>query len=199
MTMQENKLFPGRPGYTGPTSGVFAMLHHTVLAERSHDVMERVDYVRRCKPKREIKVRLRNMMYLGAAGERYTAKRAPLDADHAAKRDTLWADYEAKLDALEADYEAKRSALWADYNAKRYDLWTGYKAQLDAMRADYKAKRDYKAKLDALWADYKAKRGALSAKYRAKLAPLDAELLRYIETLMPDHAWNGRKIKGTAG
>ena len=135
--MPENKLFPGRPGYTGPTSGVFAMLHHTVLAERSHDVMERVDYVRRCKPKREIKVRLRNMMYLGAAGERYLAKLA-----------LLWADYAAKLDAL--------------------------------------------------WAAYKAKRAPLEADYAAKIGALDAELLAYIGEYMPGHAWNGRKIVGTA-
>ena len=78
---KSNKLFPGRPDYTGPKTGVFAFLHHEILCESSHDVMERVAYVKSNKPKNEVEIRLHNMMYLGKEGADYEAKRAPLDAD----------------------------------------------------------------------------------------------------------------------
>jgi hypothetical protein len=133
MSETTNTLFPGRPDYVGPTSGVFGLLHHEVLFEDSHNVMERVDYVRREKPKREIAIRLHNMIYLGDCNA--ALLRAPLDADYEAKLATLYADYEAKRAPLDADYEAKLATLDADYRAKR--------APLDA---DYRAKR---APLDA--------------------------------------------------
>lgn len=65
-----NNLFPGLDNYTGPQTGWFAMLHHTQLVENSGDngysgVQERVDYVKSTKPKREQKVRLANMIYIG--------------------------------------------------------------------------------------------------------------------------------------
>jgi hypothetical protein len=101
----KNTLFPGRYNYTGPTKGWFAFLHHEQLCEESHDVNERLDYVKRQKPKNEVAIRLHNMIYLG--GCEAIAKLAPLDAD-----------YEAKLAALDADYKAKRAPLYADYKAK---------------------------------------------------------------------------------
>ena len=83
----ENTLFPGRPDYIGPTSGTFGLLHHEVLCESSHDVMERVYYIKNNKPKNEVAVRLHNLIYLGGceAATDYKAKCAPLDADHRAK------------------------------------------------------------------------------------------------------------------
>ena len=109
----ENTLFPGRPDYIGPTSGTFGLLHHEVLCESSHDVMERVDYIKKHKPKNEVAVRLHNLIYLGGceAATDYKAKCDALYADYKAKRDALYADYEAKRDALDADYVAKRAAL----------------------------------------------------------------------------------------
>lgn len=68
-TPAENKLFPGRPNYTGPSAGYFAMLHHTILFEHSHHVMERIRYVQVNKSLREQPVRLRNMIYLGDCPE----------------------------------------------------------------------------------------------------------------------------------
>ena len=62
--MTPNTLFPGRPDYTGPTTGCFGLLHHDVLFEWSHDVRERVHYVRNYKPKVEQAIRLWNMIYL---------------------------------------------------------------------------------------------------------------------------------------
>ncbi len=35
------------------------------------------------------------------------------------------------------------------------------------------------------------------ADYWAKRAPLDAEVLAYIRSAMPDCAWNGQKLEGT--
>lgn len=64
-----NTLFPGRDNYTGPNTGYFAMLHHTQLFEStesfSDGVRERIRYVRGNKPRKEINVRLSNMMYIG--------------------------------------------------------------------------------------------------------------------------------------
>ena len=107
-----NTLFPGRPDYTGPTSGLFGFLHHDKLCESSHNVMERVAYVRREKPQNEVAIRLNNMIYLGGCPA--VAKHAPLDADYKAKRAPLYADYEAKLAPLYADYKAKRAAWDAE-------------------------------------------------------------------------------------
>ncbi len=62
--MSQNLLYPGRPNYEGPVQGLFGLLHHDTLVEWSHDVMERVEYVKREKPKNEVKIRLWNMCYL---------------------------------------------------------------------------------------------------------------------------------------
>ena len=117
-----NELFPGRPDYVGPTKGYFALLHHEQLFEKSHDVMERVAYVKRDKPDHEIPTRLYNMIYLPFMTDDlyadYKAKRAPLDVDYKTKLAPLYADYKAKLATLDADYEAKLATLYADYKAK---------------------------------------------------------------------------------
>ena len=182
--MIPNTLFPGRPDYVGPTVGWFGMLHHDDLVEYSHDVMERVAYVKRNKPKNEVAIRLHNMIYLGDRGEAYAAKRA----DYAAKRAPLDADYKAKLNALYADYAAKREALDDDYAAKLDALRADYVAKLNALRADYKAK------LNALYADYAAKRAPLRADYEAKRTAGLAKILDYIKTEIPDYAWDGHQL-----
>jgi hypothetical protein len=179
-----NTLFPGRPDYTGPTTGLFGLLHHEVLFESSHDVRERVQYVKDNKPPNEVAVRLHNMIYLGDR----VARRDTLRADYDAKRDALRADYDAKCDALRADYWAKRDALYADYDAKRDALYADYWAKYDALNADYWAKRD------ALRADYWAKRDALYADYWAKYDALYADILADIRQHIPDCAWNGQTL-----
>ena len=129
-----NIMFPGRPNYTGPTSGLFGLLHHDQLCESSDNVMERVAYVQHNKPESEIATRLHNMIYLGGCPAE--AKYAKLDADYKAKRDALDADYEAKRDALDADYKAKRAPLDADYEARLVPLDADYKAKRDALYAE---------------------------------------------------------------
>ena len=160
----ENTLFPGRYNYTGPTKGWFGFLHHEQLCEKSHDVNERIAYVKHKKPKNEVAIRLHNMIYLG--GCEAMAKHALLDADYEAKRALLYADYEAKHAPLDADYEAKLAPLDADYKAKR--------APLDA--------------------DYEAKRAPLYADYEAKRAPLDAQIIAYIRVHIPDCVWDGKTL-----
>jgi hypothetical protein len=130
----ENTLFPGRYNYTGPTKGWFGFLHHEQLCEESHDVNERIDYVKRKKPKNEVAIRLHNMIYLG--GCEAMAKHATLYADYEAKRATLYADYKAKRATLDADYEAKHAPLDADYEAKRATLYADYKAKRATLDAD---------------------------------------------------------------
>ena len=117
----ENTLFPGRYNYTGPIKGWFGFLHHEQLCEKSHDVNERIDYVKLHKPDNEVAIRLHNMIYLG--GCKAMAKHAPLYADYEAKCDALYADYRAKCDALYADYEAKCAPLDADHRAKCAPLY----------------------------------------------------------------------------
>ena len=131
----ENTLFPGRYNYTGPIKGWFGFLHHEQLCEKSHDVNERINYVKLHKPDNEVAIRLHNMIYLG--GCKAMAKLAVLYADYEAKYDALYTDYEAKYAVLDAHRRAKCAALYADYRAKR-----------DALYAD-----DYEAKCDALYAE----------------------------------------------
>ena len=132
----ENTLFPGRYNYTGPIKGWFGFLHHEQLCEKSHDVNERIDYVKLHKPDNEVAIRLHNMIYLG--GCKAMAKLAVL----------LYTDYKAKCDALLADYEAECDALYADHTAKLAPLYADYRAKRDALYAD-----DYEAKCDALYAE----------------------------------------------
>ena len=193
-----NTMFPGRSDYTGPISGIFGLLHHEILYETSHDVFERVAYVKKNKPTHEIPIRLHNMIYLGgceAAAKRgtlyadYKAKRAPLEADYEAKRGTLEVDYEAKCAPLDAEYEAKRSTLYADYRAKCATLDAAYYGtKRDTLYADYEAKRV------ALWVDYEAKCAPLDADYEAKHVALEAEILAYIKAHIPDCAWDGETL-----
>ena len=133
-----NTKFPGRPDYTGPTSGWFGLLHHSELFEKSHNVVERVEYVKQYKSPHEVKVRLWNMIYLD-----------PQECAAIKMYDALDTDYDAKCDALDVmrffeqftDYEAKRALLDDEYNAKRATLDTDYLAKCALLDADYMAKR----------------------------------------------------------
>ena len=59
-----NKLYPGKPNYTGPKKGMFTLLHHEgPLLEWSDDVMERISYIKREKAERERAIRLRHIVF----------------------------------------------------------------------------------------------------------------------------------------
>ena len=96
-----NTLFPGRADYTGPTKGWFGLLHHDTLIETSHNVNERIDYIKRYKSKREVPIRLHNLIYLGGCDA--VNALAPLDADYDSKVAALYADYSSKFAALHAE------------------------------------------------------------------------------------------------
>ena len=90
-----NTLFPGRGGYFGPLMGVFGLLHHDLLCELSHNVNERVMYVRHEKPVHEQLIRLYNMIYLG-------------DCAAAAVYCTVNCMYHVELQELEIERQATR-------------------------------------------------------------------------------------------
>ena len=138
----KNTLFPGRPNYTGPTKGWFGFLHHEQLCEQSHDVNERIRYVKREKPKNEVAIRLHNMIYLGGC-------------EATTKFDTLYADYMSYLGGV---YKIERDAVYAANHDTRY---TDYLASHDALYTTYEAKHD------ALYAAYTVKRDALDAEILA--------------------------------
>ena len=107
-----NTMFPGRADYVGPTAGIFGLLHHDRLYEESHDVVQRVDYVRREKAANEIAIRLHNMIYLGSC--QAAVECVALDANYAAAVAVLDADYAAAaLAPLHAAYRVKRAQLHA--------------------------------------------------------------------------------------
>ena len=181
-----NKMYPGRANYSGPTTGVFGMLHHDILSESSHDVRERVEYVRSRKPKNEIPTRLHNMIYLGEC------KAALRYAEYNAKRELLYA-------MLYDEYNAKYSSLYANYKAKRELLDAHYEAKYAPLAADYEAKRElldagYKAKRELLNAGCRAARKVVAADYKAKIGLLETEIVEYIRQYIPDCAWNGGEL-----
>ena len=82
-----NKLYPGKPDYTGPTKGMFTLLHHEgPLLERSDDVMERIKYINEQKPKHERAIRLRHIVFFpqklwGKKCQKAYAERRKADAE----------------------------------------------------------------------------------------------------------------------
>ena len=75
-----NLLSPGRPDYTGPVEGVFAFIHHEILAEWSPNILERVMVISRDKPKYERATRLWCMAYLDPKGQPWEAAILTLSA-----------------------------------------------------------------------------------------------------------------------
>ena len=70
----KNTRFPGRPHYTGPTSGMFGFVHHAVLYECSYGIRQRVRIIRNIKPADERAIRLWHLVYLGRCGSRWDTK-----------------------------------------------------------------------------------------------------------------------------
>lgn len=79
---------------------------------------------------------------------------------------------------------AKLDPLWTDYRTKRNAIYDDYKAARNAIYGD----------VMAALVDYAAACARLNADSDAKRAPLDAEILAYIRTHIPDCAWNGTEL-----
>ena len=169
-TKTPNTLFPGRPDYVGPTTGLFGLLHHAELYEGSGDVMERVEYVKNAKPRHEVATRLHNMI--------------ALPDEFAMKQDAIGDTYSTKCDELYTDYRAKRAPIDVDLDAKRAPIDDDDHTKLGAFYNDYFAKR---APIDA---DHVAKCAALNADHVVECAAFYAEILAYIRHHIPDCAWD---------
>jgi len=98
-----NTKFPGRPDYTGPISGLFGLLHHDTLFEESNNVMRRVKYVRRTKPKTEVSIRLWNMIYLDPGEVPAIAKIAQARAEYERTITAVWAEYARIIAPVQAE------------------------------------------------------------------------------------------------
>jgi hypothetical protein len=165
MPRKTNKLFPGLPNYIGPKRGMFGLLHHDTAIKYSHDVTERVEYVKKNKCQHELATRLRAMVYI-----------APrlLSAE--------WDKASAEYVKAYAEW-AKASAKWAKARAE----WAKASAKWAKARAEYvKAYAEY-VKASAKW----AKASAKWAKARAEHEP---EINALLSRLVPDCPWDGKKM-----
>ena len=109
-----NTLFPGRPNYAGPTKGHFAFVHHGVLFEYSHDIWERIAYIKAHKPLNERATRLEHLMYLD-----------PAKIDLAACEEARWACGKAHTAYRKSLIE--RGKLWMAHDKTVYgEAWAVY-------------------------------------------------------------------------
>jgi vacuolar-type H+-ATPase subunit H len=162
--MQENKLFPGRENYTGPTTGWFGLLHHEELCEQSHDVNERIAYVRKHKPENEVAIRLHNMIYLGGCPA-------------AIMREAAW--------QLCAE---TRAPAWKLYAETRDSARKLYDETCAPARKLYEETCAPARKL------YEETCAPARKLYEETCATLNAEILAYIKLHIPDCAWNGQTL-----
>ena len=111
----KNKLYPGKPNYTGPTKGFFTLLHHEgPLLEWSDNVMERIDFIRREKAKSEIPVRLRHIVAFPDSAWTPSMQKARAECQEAHAK---W--YKAEAECQEADAECQEAyAKWYKADAE---------------------------------------------------------------------------------
>ena len=107
-----NTRYPGKPDYTGPTKGLFTLLHHEgPLLEWSDDVMERIEYINKQKPEHERAIRLRHIVFFP---------------------ENLWGEKLQKADAEWRKADTTRQKADAEWR-KAYDEWQ--KADADKILA----------------------------------------------------------------
>src|SRR3990167_7116491 len=137
MDQPVNKLFPGRENYVGPTIGMFAFLHHEKLFEESHNVMERVAYVKRDKPKREVWIRLHNMMYLDPALCPAINVTAQAEAEYERVTAQAEAEYQRVTAQAEAEYQRVTAQAYAEYERVRAPAYAEYERVTAQAYAEY--------------------------------------------------------------
>lgn len=79
VTKKPNVLFPGKPHYVGPKKGFFLLLHHELLVEYSHNVKERIEYIKTEKAPHEQSTRLRHIVRVLRVPKVLSAKMAAAD------------------------------------------------------------------------------------------------------------------------
>ena len=105
-----NKLYPGKPDYTGPTKGMFTLLHHEgPLLEWSDDVMQRLKYINEQKPEHERAIRLRHIVFFpeNLWGEKLRKAYAEWQKECAEwrKADAEWQKAEAEWQKAYAEWQ----------------------------------------------------------------------------------------------
>ena len=105
-----NTLYPGKPDYTGPTKGLFTLLHHEgPLLEWSDDVMKRVKYINEQKPEHERAIRLRHIVFFpeNLWGEKLRKAYAEWQKECAEwrKADAEWQKAEAEWQKAYAEWQ----------------------------------------------------------------------------------------------
>ena len=114
-----NTRYPGKPDYTGPTKGLFTLLHHEgPLLEWSDDVMQRVKYINEQKPEHERAIRLRHIVFFpenlwGEKLQKECAKWRKADAKWR-KADAEWWKADAKRRKADAEWEKADDEWWKE-------------------------------------------------------------------------------------
>ena len=179
-----NTRYPGKPDYTGPTEGLFTLLHHEgPLLEWSDDVMKRVKYINEQKPEYERAIRLRHIVFFPE--NLWGEKLQKADAEWQ-KADAEWRKAYAERHKAYAEWQ-KVYAEWRKAYAERhkaYDEWQ--KAYAEWQKADAEWQKAYAEwrKADAEW------RKAYDEWQKA-----DADkILPYLKQHVEDCKWNGSTL-----
>jgi len=125
---------PGLPNYVGPTAGPFACVHHDILWEMSHNIMERVAVITIEKPKREVATRLHNLLYLGAIAE-LLEERDAVDAKWRSERDAVNAKWRSEWDAVDAKWRPEWGAVDAKWRSEWDAVDAKWRSEWDAVNA----------------------------------------------------------------
>ncbi len=184
--MTPNRTYPGRPNYEGPVQGIFGLLHHSVLAEWSHNVMERVEYVKKAKPKHEVDIRLWNMCYL-------SEERVPNEFVEACKiyGEVLKTYMEARKTWGEAQKTWVKAVKTFEETGKN---WTeALKTYREAVKTYQEARMTWVEAGKTFEETWKTHREAEKT-YNKILQTFSPQILTLIKELVPDTTWNGQEL-----
>ena len=112
-------------------TGLFWHVHHEVLCEYSHDIDERIEYIKKNKPAHEVDLRLRLMQPVKGKlpDELVKANKARVKANKA------WVKaYEARDKAYEAWVKANKA--WVKARVKEDKAWDKYKDEIEALHKE---------------------------------------------------------------
>jgi hypothetical protein len=174
-----NTLYPGKPDYTGPSSGYFTLLHHQgSLVEWSHSIHERIEYIRTSKPLHERDIRLQHIVYI---------------PQHMLpeKLQKAYAEYKkAKTEYQKAGTERQKAdAEWQKANAewqKAYNKRQKADTEWQKVNTEWQKVYDKRRKANAEWWKLRAE---------CEWRKTDADkILSYLHKHVPDCKWNGKKL-----
>jgi hypothetical protein len=112
----------------GPHTGWFTLLHHEGLAlERSHNVIERLDFILAEKPEHERLCRLINIVWVSepALAEYEKVKQQAL-AEYQKVTQQALAEYQKVKQPALAEYQKVTQPAWAEYEKVTQPAWAEY-------------------------------------------------------------------------